>query len=386
MQPVHGIVLTEVLMKIADFGVEMWLNEKETDVLYHLSETCANPMRLGELAELAEDSCMMENIRNMTLDYGDITGSERLKQAVCGMYETLSPENITAAHGGIGANALLLMTLIEPGDHIIAFLPTYQQLYSMPESIGAQVDLIRLRRENGWQIDPDELEDRITERTRAVCLNNPNNPTGTGIPDDTMRRIIEIARRHDLYLICDEVYRGLNYSGSYLTPSVADLYEKGIATGSMSKAFALAGIRFGWIAGPADIIAEINRHRDYHIISVGKIDDYIACVALENREAIFARNRGFCLQNLALVEEWIASEPHFSFVSPSCSTTCFVRFDFDMDFETFCRRLHQEKSTLLVPGRFFGYDDHFRLGFGKEKKILQEGLASISDWLRENNL
>ncbi len=373
-------------MKIADFGVEMWLNEKETDVLYHLSETCANPLRLKELEALAEDDGLTEKIEEMVLDYGDITGSQRLKQAVAGMYETLSAENITAAHGGIGANSLLLMTLIEPGDHVISFLPTYQQLYSMPESLGARVDLIRLREENGWQIDPNELETRITDRTKAICLNNPNNPTGAVIPEDTMKRIVEIARKHNLYLICDEAYRGLSYDGEYLTPSVADLYEKGVATGSMSKAFSLPGIRFGWVAGPSDLIADINRHRDYHIISVGKIDDYLACIALENREAIFARNRHFCLENLSLVEEWIRSEPHFSCVRPACSTTCFIRFDFDMDSETLCERLHREKSTLLVPGRFFGYDDHFRLGFGREKSILAGGLSAVSGWLRENGL
>ena len=376
-------------MKIADFGVEMWLNENEENARYHLSETCAKPFQVKELLQLAAKNennygKYMESIAEMTLDYGYITGSQRLKEAIAGMYRTLSPENITAAHGGIGANALLLMTLIEPGDHIIAFLPTYQQLYSMPESIGAQVDLIQLKEEDGWQIDPDAVKSLICSRTKPICLNNPNNPTGTLIPEETMARIVEIAREHDLYLICDEAYRGLSYEGDYLAPSVADLYEKGVATGSMSKSFSLPGIRFGWVAGPAGLIADINRHRDYHVISIGKLDDFFACVALENREAIFERNRSFCLKNLELVKRWAASEPRFSFVEPSSSTTCFVRFDLDLDSVALCRRLHEEKGTLLVPGRFFGYDDHFRLGFGNDTPVIENGLAAFSDWLREN--
>ncbi len=372
-------------MKIADFGVEMWLNENENDCIYHLSETCADALQVTELLELSGNKeAFIKEITDIRLDYGDITGSDRLKNEISKMYRTLAPENITAAHGGIGANALLLLTLIEPEDHVVVFVPTYQQLYSLPESIGAKLDLITLKEENGWQIDTDELEDIVTDETKAICLNNPNNPTGTLIPQQTMERIIEIARRHDAYVICDEAYRGLSHFGEYLAPSAADLYEKGISTGSMSKAFSLAGIRFGWIAGPADLIADINKHRDYHVISIGKIDDLLAYIALENREAILKRNRKICLENLASVEKWIESEPRFSFIKPNSSTTCFIKFDLDMDSITLCTRLQKEAGTLLVPGRCFGYDDHFRLGFGNHKSMIEGGLFSISEWLRKN--
>lgn len=377
--------MTEVPMKIADFGVELWLNENENDCEFHLSETCADPLQVKELLEISgKQEEYIRQIMDMRLDYGDITGSERLKREIAGMYTTLSPENITAAHGGIGANSLLLMALVEPGDHVVSFLPTYQQLYSLPESIGARVDLIELREEEGWQIDTEKLAATVTDSTKVICLNNPNNPTGTTIPQETMEKIIEIARAHDTYIVCDEAYRGLSHAGEYLAPSVADLYEKGIVTGSLSKAFSIAGIRFGWIAGPADIIEVINKHRDYHVISIGKIDDFLACIALENSDAILERNRRVCLENLSLVEEWLSREPHFSFVKPESSTTSFIRFDMDLDSVTLCTRLHREAGALLVPGRYFGFDDHFRLGFGNKKSDIAGGLDAISRWMRTN--
>ena len=372
-------------MKIADFGVEMWLDENENDCVYHLSETCANTLHVKELLKLSgKQDEYIEKIKDIRLDYGDITGSDRLKSGIAKMYRTLSPENITAAHGGIGANALLLLTLIEPGDHVISFLPTYQQLYSLPESIGARVDLITLKEENGWQIDADEFEKLVTDETKAICLNNPNNPTGTLIPRKTMERIVDIARKHDAYIICDEAYRGLQHFGEFLAPSIADLYEKGISTGSMSKAFSLAGIRFGWIAGPSELITKINKHRDYHVISIGKIDDLLACIALENRDAIFAKNRSICLENLDCIQKWIEKELRFSFVKPESSTTCFIKFDLDMDSVELCTRLLEETGTLLVPGRCFGFDDHFRLGFGNNKTLIEGGLSAFSQWLRKN--
>ncbi len=372
-------------MKISDFGVEMWLNENENDCAYNLSETCAAALLTNELLELTgKKDEYLSKLLALKLDYGDITGSERLKHEISRLYGQSFEGKITAAHGGIGANSLVFLSLIEPGDHVISVVPTYQQLYSMPQAMGAHVDIIRLSEENGWQIDPQELEALVTDKTKLICLNNPNNPTGTLIPTEVLGRIAETARRHNAYLLCDEAYRGLSYEGNFLQPSVVDIYERGIATGSMSKAFSMAGVRFGWIAGPAEVIDDINRHRDYHVISIGKIDDFLACIALENRDLILDRNRRLCRENLSVISEWVDSESRLSFVKPRSGTTCFIKFDFDIDSVTLCTRLLKEAGTLLVPGRYFEFDNHFRLGFGNDRKTIKNGIQSISGWMRKN--
>ena len=147
-------------MKIRDFGVEMWMNAYETHCRWNLAETCVASLSVGELLELSgRKEAVMEELSATRLTYGDIEGSPRLRKAIAGLYRSVSPEDITVTNGAIGANALAMLTLVEPGDRVISVLPTYQQHYSIPESIGAEVGILRLREEKAWLPDLDELRD-----------------------------------------------------------------------------------------------------------------------------------------------------------------------------------------------------------------------------------
>lgn len=372
-------------MDIKDFHVETWLNIYENDCKYNLSETFPHPLTVGGLLDLTgRREELTEELMNISLDYGEIVGSARLRRAIARLYDNVSEDRITIAHGAIGANSVALMSIVRPGDHIVSVVPSYQQLYSLPESLGASVTLLRLHEENGWMPDLDELRAAVTDDTRLICLNNPNNPTGAVMPEDMMRKIAEIAEEHDTYIFCDEAYRGLSHEGEFFAPSFIDIYNKTIVTGGVSKTFALAGLRLGWAAGPRDIIDEINKHRDYHIISVGKIDEMLAAIAIENREAVLSRNVAICRENLEVIDKWAAAEPHVSYVKPHSATTCFVKFDFEMSSTELCHRLREEAGVLFVPGCAFECDDHFRLGFGNPKAEIEAGLKAFSDWLRKN--
>lgn len=371
-------------MNIKDFGVEMWLNIYEHDCRYNLSETCPHQLTVEELLDITgKREEILDEIMNIKLDYGDITGSPRLRNAISELYENVSPDCITVAHGVIGANSLALMSIVEPGDHIVSLVPAYQQHYSLPESIGAELTLIRLDEENGWMPDIDEIRAAVTDRTKVICLNNPDNPTGSVLTEEMMKQIAEIAEEHGSYILCDEAYRGLCHEGEYFSRSFIDIYDKAIVTAGMSKTFALAGLRLGWAAGPQEIIDDINRHRDYHIISVGKIDELLSAVAIENRDRILARNIAICKENLAVIDEWVKNEPHISYVKPSVGTTCFMKFDLDMSSVELCSRVREEAGVLFVPGSSFEFDDHFRLGFGHEKSVIEAGLAAFSEWLKK---
>lgn len=374
--------LEENDLKIDDFGVEMWLNEHETHCRYNLSETCALPLTLGELADMTcGRGALADDIMKIKLDYGDITGSERLRELIAGLYGSVSADRVTIAHGAIGANALVLMSLISAGDKVVCVVPAYQQHYSLPSSIGADISFVYLKEENGWQVDLDELAEAVGTDTRAVCINNPDNPTGSVMDEKILKAIADICARSGAWLLCDEAYRGLNYYGEPFGVSAVDLYEKAVVTGSMSKTFSLAGVRLGWIAGPREVIDDINRYRDYHIISVGKIDDLISCLALENRDMLSRRNADICRENEQTVSDWVDSERGFSYVRPHAGTTAFIRFDLDMGSEELCERAQNEAGVMFVLGSAFGYDDHFRLGFGRENEMIRSGLQAFSEWL-----
>lgn len=374
-------------MKIRDFGVEMWMNAYENDCTHNLAETCVRSLTVEELLDLSgKREETLEQLVQTRLTYGDIPGSPRLRQAIAGLYQAMSPERVTITNGAIGANALTMLTLVEPGDRVISVLPTYQQHYSIPESIGAQVDILQLREENGWLPDLDELRGLVKKaggKVQLININNPNNPTGSVMEEPMLREIAGIAREAGAWLLCDEVYRGLCHQGDAYTASVADLYEKGISTGSMSKVYSLAGLRLGWIAGPRELTERLERQRDYHIISVGRLDDLLASVALESREAISARNLGICREGGRLLAEFVAGEPHISYVKPKGGTTAFLRYDLPMESAELCRRLQEETGVMLLPGSALDMEGYLRIGYCNDPGITEAGLARFGEWLRQ---
>ncbi len=375
-------------MKIRDFGVEMWMNAYENDCRWNLAETCVHSMTVGELLELSgKGEEVLRELSDTRLTYGEIEGSLRLRRGIAGLYRAMGPENITVTNGAIGANALTMLTLVEPGDRVISVLPTYQQHYSIPESIGARVDILRLREENGWLPDPDELRRLVREaggRVRMININNPNNPTGSVMGEGLLREIVEIAREAGAWLLCDEVYRGLTHQGDPYGPSVADLYEKGISTGSMSKVYSLAGLRLGWIAGSGEqgeLRERLNRQRDYHIISVGRLDDLLAAVALESREAISRRNLAICRENAAILEDFVQSQPRISYVKPQGGTTAFLKYHLPMASADLCRKLQAETGVMLLPGSALDVEGYLRIGYCNTTPVLREGLEVFDAWL-----
>jgi aspartate/methionine/tyrosine aminotransferase len=316
------------------------------------------------------------------MTYGHIPGSDRLRNLISQQYENQSAQNILITHGAIGANALVYETLVEPGDTVISVLPTYQQHYSIPASYGANVKILPLREENGFLPEIAELESLIDSKTKLIALNNPNNPTGALIDFVRLNKIIEVARRIGAWILCDEVYRGTNQHGDGYTSAIADLYEKGISTASMSKTYSLAGLRLGWIAGPSDFLKEVEIHRDYNTVSVGVLDDYFASLALENRDKILERNQGMLRDNLQILDEWVKSEPLISYVKPQAGTTALLKYDLPIGSREFCIRLLERYGVMFTPGEVMNMEGYLRIGFANNSNTLKAGLLRVSEFLK----
>jgi aspartate/methionine/tyrosine aminotransferase len=371
-------------MKIRDFGVEIWMNRYENHCELNLAETCVESLTVAELLDMAgkRDDILAE-LLPMKLTYGAIEGSERLRGLIAGMYEKQALENVVVTHGAIGANALVHETLVEPGDRVISVLPTYQQHYSIPESFGADVQILKLAEEHGFLPDLAELRRLATPGTRLICLNNPNNPTGALMDRDFLLEVVEIARACGAWILCDEVYRGTDQHGNGITASIADLYEKGISTGSMSKTYSLAGLRLGWIVGPKDLLHAVSIHRDYNTISVGMLDDHFAAIALENRDKILARSHAITRTNLAILAEWVDGEPLISWVKPKSGTTALLKYDLPITSEAFCIRLLERTGVMLTPGIAMDMEGYLRIGYTNGEDVLRAGLQRISAFLAE---
>ncbi len=373
-------------MKIKDFGVERWMDLYETKCAFNLAETCIESLTVDQLLTLTgKQDSILDELRALKLTYGTIEGSARLRAVIASMYERQSPANVIITHGAIGGNALVYETLVEPGDTVVSVLPTYQQHYSIPESYGANVRILKLREENAFLPDLDELRRLVDDKTRLIAINNPNNPTGSLMDAQLLTEVAGIARACGAYVLCDEVYRGTDQEGSGYTASMADLYERGISTGSMSKTYSLAGLRLGWIAGPEELLHAVAIHRDYNTISVGMIDDHFAAIALEHRAAILNRNHAIVRTNLAFLDAWVTNEPVMSYIKPKSGTTALLKYDLPMSSRDFCTALIEETSVMLTPGSALDMEGYVRIGYANNPDVLKQGLGKISAFLAEQS-
>ena len=192
-------------MKISPFKIEEWMNRYEAGALYDLTTTCIKPLTICELMKINSSSHHSSDAENelhkilcTPLGYGNITGSERLKNNIKSLYTNQELTNITVTHGAIGANQLIFYSLLEKGDEVVCIVPAYQQHYSVPESIGADVKLYFLKEENNWLPDIEELSKIITSKTKLLCINNPNNPTGSVIPNWLLEELVELGKKNNI--------------------------------------------------------------------------------------------------------------------------------------------------------------------------------------------
>lgn len=374
-------------MNIKPFAVEEWMNEYETGARYNIAETCVDSVSLDELFALTGESKdeFLSRFCATRLTYGDIWGSDALREGVCRLYRTIRPDEVVLTHGAAGANHHVFCSLISAGDRVVSIMPTYQQLYSIPEAIGADVAIMHLKQENHYLPDLDELKALVTPGTKMVCINNPNNPTGALMSRELLEQIIEIARGVDAYVLCDEVYRHLTQADGWCE-SVADLYEKGISVSSMSKVFSLAGIRMGWIAthDKAAVKAFLS-HRDYNLISCGMFDDAVASLALRHSDKMIRRNQAIVRENLAILDEWVQAHPHFYYTKPQAGTTALVYYDYDIPSYEFCERLYHGTGSFVTPGDCFEQPHSMRIGYACDAQTLKDGLAALADFAETLN-
>ena len=370
-------------MKIEPFALERWLTRHELHVRYDIAESGILPLTVNDLLGFEPPerrAATLERLLSLPLGYNEAVGTHTLRALLAATYAQCDPANILVTTGAIEANFLLFNTLLDAGDHVIAPYPAYQQLYSVPRAIGCDVALWRIRPENGFRYDVDELEQLLTPRTRLIVLNTPHNPTGTMIPPADLRRIYALAESVGAYVLCDEAYRWLAVpGGEEFAPPVFDLGQRGISVGTISKPFGLPGLRIGWMAAPQEIVARCWAMRDYVSLSPGKLNDALALLALERREQLVARNRAIIAANLASAQEWIdANADLLAWQPPRGGLLALLHYNLDLPSLVLADKLATEYSVMLAPGSAFGYEHYLRIGIGQRPEVFQAGLAAAS--------
>ena len=364
-------------MKIAPFEMERMQSTWENLVEMDLSESGIRPVALRELAGMGLD---LDSILDMPLGYSQSNGTIALREELARGYPGASADHIEVTNGTSEANYLLSLALLRPGDEVAFEVPNYMQYGGVPESLGATVKPFRLRIDRDWEPDWEEFERAVTPKTRLVYLSHPNNPTGSVLTPEAMRRIVRRCEQTGSWLLADEVYLGAEIARER-TPSFWGMSDRVIVTSGLSKAYGIPGVRIGWIVGPAAVVAECWSQHDYITIGPNKISDAVARIAVrpENREKLYARTRAILQHNLPIMREWAAGFSGFlTFREPQAGALCLMRYQSPTPSFQLSERIRVNQSVLIVPGVHLGLEGYIRVWLGGKPEFLREGLRRIA--------
>jgi aspartate/methionine/tyrosine aminotransferase len=367
-------------MRIADFALERYFARWEFAVRHLLCASDVEGYPMADLLGLADDETrgLWAGLR---LGYTESTGHPLLRREIAGLYETIAPDEILVFAGAEEAIFCAMNVLLAPGDHAIVTWPGYQSLYEVARAAGAQVALHALFEEDGWSLDVERLRRSFRPTTRLVVVNAPHNPTGMLPSREEWHALVEACAEAGVHLLADEVYRLLEYDEADRLPAGADGFERGISLGVMSKSFALAGLRIGWLATRDRALLErAAAFKDYTTICAPAPSEILALIALRAKDRVLARSKAIVTTNLGHLDRFFAEwTPTFSWVRPRAGSVGFPRLDAGTAIDRFAADLVEAEGVLVLPGSAFGFGgNHFRIGLGRTD--LPEALARLEEY------
>ena len=350
-------------------------NDRE-GLQYNLSNSFAQPTTQSELERLATergDDELIAAYRDHPLGYTANGGSADCRAAVAeAIFADCRADDVLITAGGQVAMQTVAFALLDKDSHAVVFTPSYQSCQECPLHAGAAVTKVRLTRENNWDIDLTALENACRADTKLILLNQPWNPAGTLISREKLQSIVEIAWRHKAWILADEIYRFLEHDAGDRLPAIADLYEKGVSIGALSKPFGAGGASLGWIAcRDAEARQAFKDAMYFGTACPARASELQAIMVLRARDVLLERNLGIIRRNLEIVERFLqANDDLFSYVKPTAGCVMFVEFKGPLTSTELGDALAAD-GISIKPSYCFTDDDsvdqYFRIGFGEEK-------------------
>lgn len=363
-------------MTFTPFEMERWQSTHEHRVDYNLSESGVHPLTVGQLLSYAHGTIDISDVR---LGYSQSNGTDELRARIASLYAGATDRSVVVTIGGAEANFVGFWELAARGGKAAVMLPNYMQVPGLIRNFDGGAIPFHLREETGWRPDLNQLEAALKAGAGFVLVTNPNNPTGVALTPAEMDDIVSLADRHGAWILSDEVYRGAEVADARV-PSFWGRYDRVLITNSLSKAYALPGVRLGWVVGPEDVVERLWARTDYTTIAPPSVSDALARIALspEVRPKILERTQGIIRHNLGILADWAASyDGLFRYTPPDAGAIVMVRYQADIGSGDLAERLRVEQSVLIVPGIHFGIDSTMRLGFGPPEEELVAGLDRL---------
>jgi aspartate/methionine/tyrosine aminotransferase len=285
----------------------------------------------------------------------------------------VSPEMVVMADGTSMANMLAMAALIAPGDEVLIEHPAYEPLVAAARFLGAEVK--RFTRQGPvFALDPEAVRAAVTERTTLIVLTNLHNPTGNLADTAALHGIGKLGPR----VLVDEVY--LDAAPGQSTAAL--LGDAFVTTGSLTKVYGLSGLRCGWILAEPALAERMWRLNELFGVSQPHADERLSCIALARLDEVVGDTPALLARNRALANAFFAGRDDLEVAPMVHNVTCFPRLKHG-DVDALNDRLRAHYDAGIVPGRFFGLADHFRLGIGGQTDMVEAGLERLGKALDE---
>jgi len=366
-------------MKLPPFKLERYFAQYEFNAEFLLCSSDCESMSIADL--LALENGAAEKFQNVWLGYTESQGSPALRKEICGLYQTMQPQEILVHSGAEEAILLFMQAALKENDHIIVHTPHYQSLSEAAKGMGCVVTPWLAREENNWRLDVNELRRLMQPTTRAIVINSPHNPTGYLMTRADFLAVHEFAQENNLLLFFDEVYRESEYDSALRLPAACDMGDHAISLGVTSKTYGLAGLRIGWIATKnREVYQRMAELKDYTTICNSAPSEFLAEVGLRNRQRLIDRNLAIITENLKLVDAFLADYADlFQWVRPQAGSMGFPKL-LKGNVDEFCDSLVKKSGVLLLPGSMYGdLGNHFRIGLGRRN--LPQAIARLRSYL-----
>jgi capreomycidine synthase len=359
--------------------LEEWLRDYYFMAEIDISSSGVQPYSMAELRAMT--GLRSEEIDDLLFNDGYSLGSPAMRKAIAQRWGDGTSEKVMTTNGSSEAISLVLMALLRPGDEVIVVQPGYHLLSEFAKAMDCTIRIWWLKEADGWKTSFAELEELVCDRTRAIIVNFPQNPTGASVTVEDLDALVRCADEVGAYLLWDAAFAELTYESDPL-PDVTSRYVRGISFGTFSKTFGLPGLRFGWCIAPAEVLADCVRIRDYTTLHLSPLIELLALRVLENADKFLAPRLRQARVNREILAEWGNTvNDHVSMTLPAGGVAAFPRLTRFANTDNFCENLFRQHGVLVIPGSCFGQPGHIRLGFGGATDELVAGLGRLSDAL-----
>ncbi len=354
-------------MKFAPFKIENFFRQHEFSAPYGISQSDTEPLTLAELLTYASPE-RREQFEKLWLGYTETQGHPELRASVAGLHAGVDADDVIEVVPEEGV-FLPMNSLLNAGDHVVVMHPSFQSLWEIARATGCELSFWHQRRsEDGWHFDVDELEGLLRPNSKMLIINFPHNPTGYLPHHADFERIVELARKHDLILFSDEIYRFTEQDERLRLPSACELYERAIVLGGLSKCFGLPGLRVGWlITRDASLSHELQEMKSYTTICGSAPSEILALIALENWGALTKRSIDIVKGNISYCREFFGRFSDLFWLSyPKCGTITLAELKADMPVAEFAEAVVAEQGVMVLPAEVMLFEgNYFRLGLGR---------------------